>query len=53
MEALIELPTWMGDTIMATPAIEALINRFDNIEISIIGPLGSIELLKHHPKINQ
>lgn len=53
MKALIELPTWMGDTIMATPAIEALINRFDNIEISIIGPLGSIELLKHHPKINK
>ena len=29
MKILIELPSWLGDTVMATPAIENLI-KFDS-----------------------
>ena len=53
MKVLIELPTWMGDTVMSTPAIEMLLNHFSDIEISLIGALSSITLFKHHPKISK
>ena len=32
MKLLVELPTWMGDTIMATPAIENLFKFYKNYE---------------------
>ena len=34
MKILIELPTWLGDTVMTTPAIENLVNfevKFKNV----------------------
>jgi len=51
MKLLIELPTWLGDTVMATPAIENLVNHFNNVEITLIGSFVSIEALKNHPKV--
>ena len=51
MKILIELPTWMGDTVMATPAIESLLDHINDVEISLIGTVNSIELFKYHPKI--
>ena len=51
MKILIELPTWLGDTIMASPAIENLATHFENPEITLIGPYTSIEVLKNHPKV--
>jgi heptosyltransferase II len=53
MKVLIELPTWLGDTIMSTPAIENLVNHSSNIEITLVGSLISIETLRDHPKVNQ
>ena len=50
-KVLIELPTWLGDTVMTTPAIENIINHFEDIEITLIGSLVSIEALKNHPKV--
>ena len=29
MRILIEIPTWLGDAVMATPAIENLINYYN------------------------
>ena len=52
MKILIELPTWLGDTVMATPAIENIIGHFSNPEVSFIGPSSSIELLGYHPKVS-
>ena len=46
MKILIELPTWLGDTVMATPAIENLTNYFNDSEITLIGSLVAIEALK-------
>lgn len=51
MKILIELPTWLGDTVMATPAIENLVNHFKNVEITLLGSLVSIAALKNHPKV--
>ena len=51
MRIFIELPTWLGDTVMATPAIENLLNYYNKSEITIVGSNVSIELLKSHPRI--
>jgi len=51
MKILIELPTWLGDTVMATPAIENLVNHFDNVEITLLGSFVSIAAFKNHPKV--
>ena len=51
MKILIELPTWLGDTIMVTPAIENIVNYYDNPEITFIGSFVSIETLKNHPNV--
>jgi heptosyltransferase II len=53
MKILIELPTWLGDTVMVTPAIESLVNHFSDIEITLLGSFVSIEILKNHPKVNK
>ena len=51
MKALIELPTWLGDCIMATPAIENIVNFYNDVEITFIGSFVSIEAMKNHPKV--
>ena len=51
MKILIELPTWLGDAVMATPAIENLVNHFDNVEITLLGSFVSIAAFKNHPKV--
>jgi len=53
MKLLIELPTWMGDTVMVTPAIENLVNFFNNPEIILIGSFISVEILKNHPNVHK
>ena len=50
MKVLIELPTWLGDCIMATPAIENIVNFYNDIEITFVGSFVSIEAMKDHPK---
>ena len=50
MKILIELPTWLGDCVMATPAIENIVNFYNEVEITFIGSFVSIEALKNHPK---
>ncbi len=51
MKVLIELPTWLGDCIMATPAIENIVNFYNDAEITFIGSFVSIEVMKNHPKV--
>ena len=50
MKILIELPTWLGDCVMATPAIENIVNFHNDVEITFIGSFVSIEAMKNHPK---
>lgn len=51
MKILIELPTWLGDSVMTTPAIENLVSHFNDIEITLLGSKVSINLLENHPKV--
>jgi heptosyltransferase II len=51
MRILVEVPSWLGDTVMASPAIENLINYYKESKVILIGPFLSIETLKNHPKI--
>ena len=51
MKLLIELPTWLGDAVMTTPAIENIISHFKNVEITLIGSLVSVEALQNHPSV--
>ena len=53
MRILIELPTWLGDTVMATPAIENLIQFHSEAEVILVGSEVSIEVLKNHPNITK
>ena len=50
MKILIELPSWLGDCVMATPAIENIVNFHNDVEITFIGSFVSIEALKSHTK---
>ena len=36
MKILIELPTWLGDSVMITPAIENLISHLKNVQITLL-----------------
>lgn len=51
MKILIELPTWLGDCVMATPAIENIVNFYNNVEITLIGSFVSVEVMKFHPNV--
>jgi len=53
MRILIELPSWLGDSVMVTPAVENLANFFNNPDIRILGSIVSIEVLKNHPKVTK
>ncbi|MDQ7068106.1 MAG: lipopolysaccharide heptosyltransferase II [Sulfurimonas sp.] len=49
MKILIILPNWLGDAIMATPAIELLAKHYPTARFTFVGSYVSIEALKHHP----
>lgn len=49
MKILVILPNWLGDAIMATPAIELLAQYYNNPHFTFVGSYVSIEALKHHP----
>ena len=49
MKILVILPNWLGDAIMATPAIELLSQHYPNARFTFVGSFVSIEALKHHP----
>ena len=51
MKVLIELPTWLGDCVMATPAIENIVNFDNDVQITFIGSFVAIEAMKNHPKV--
>ena len=53
MKILIELPTWLGDCVMTTPAIENIANYYNEPEIILIGSFVSVETLKNNPKVTE
>ncbi len=49
MKILVILPNWLGDAVMATPAIELLASHYLHVEFTFVGSFASIEALKYHP----
>jgi len=49
MKILVELPTWLGDCIMATPAIDNLLVVYRDCDLVFVGSSLSISLMKDHP----
>ncbi|PHR59457.1 MAG: lipopolysaccharide heptosyltransferase II [Arcobacter sp.] len=52
MKILIILPNWLGDALMATPAIEHLCTKYPDARLTFVGSFVSIEALKYHPKVD-
>ncbi len=53
MKILIELPTWLGDCVMATPAIENLLACYPEAEWVAIGSPVSVAVFTEHPRLIQ
>ena len=51
MQVLIELPTWLGDCVMATPAIENIVNFDNDVQITFVGSFVTVEAMKSHSKV--
>ncbi|BDY13440.1 lipopolysaccharide heptosyltransferase II [Hydrogenimonas cancrithermarum] len=52
MKLLIELPTWLGDAVMTTPALENLFAAYPDAEVTLLGSYVSTEALKAHPRVD-
>jgi heptosyltransferase-2 len=50
---LIELPTWLGDAVMTTPAVENLVDIYPDSEITVFGSFVSTELYRAHPGVKR
>jgi heptosyltransferase-2 len=50
---LVRAPNWVGDGVMATPALSALRSRFPVDEITLLAKPSVAALLLHHPDINR
>ena len=48
---IIQLPTWLGDAVMATPAITNIIKHFKDSQITLVGSYISTQALKNFPNI--
>jgi heptosyltransferase-2 len=53
MKILIILPNWLGDAVMATPAIELLCIYYPMAKFTFVGSYASIEALKYHPRCKE
>jgi len=49
----IEIPTWLGDAVMTTPAIENIIQIYPNCKLTIFGSYVSTQLFINHPNIDK
>ncbi len=48
---LIEVPTWLGDCVMTTPAIENIIKTYPKVKITIFGAFVSTAIFTEHPNV--
>ena len=51
MRILIEIPTWLGDAVMTTPAIENIIKYFPKAEVIIFGSNEVVKIFSLNKKI--
>ena len=53
MKIFIEIPTWLGDAIMTTPAIENIIKKYPTAQLTLFGSFVSTTALKEHPNVKE
>jgi heptosyltransferase II len=53
MKIFIEVPSWLGDAIMATPAIENLIKTYPEAKITLLGSFVSTQAFEDYPNIEK
>jgi heptosyltransferase-2 len=53
MRLLIEVPTWLGDCVMASGSINKLITHLNPSEVIIFGSPTSTALFTEHPKVTE
>jgi heptosyltransferase-2 len=53
MKIFIEIPAWLGDAIMTTPAIENITSTYPDAKITLFGSFVSTEALKKHPQVER
>ncbi len=51
-KVLIEIPTWLGDCVMITPAIENIVKLYPDADITIFGSVVSTKVFEYHPNVN-
>ncbi len=49
----IEIPSWLGDAIMATPAIQNIIKTYPNAKIILLGSYVSTQAFQNYPNIEK
>lgn len=50
---LVRANNWIGDVVIATPALRALRQAFPNAQISVLAKPWVLPLLRHHPAIDR
>jgi len=53
MKLCIEIPTWLGDAVMCTPAIENIVAQYPQCRIILLGSYVSTKLFLHHPNVEK
>ncbi len=53
MRIFIEIPTWLGDAVMTTPAIENIVKLYPNAKLTIFGSFVSTKLFLNHPNVEK
>ena len=49
----IEIPTWLGDTVMTTPAIENIVKIYPQCKLIIFGSFISTKVFSNHPNVKK
>ena len=50
MNLLVRMPNWLGDAVMATPAIDNLLSQFNGHRLVAVAPPGVCKLLARDPR---
>ena len=53
MKIFIEIPSWLGDAIMATPAIQNIIKTYPEAKITLLGSFVSTQAFEDYPNIEK
>lgn len=53
IKIFIEIPTWLGDAVMTTPAIENIVEASNDVELTIFGSYVSSRLFVNHPNVKK